>query len=78
MNVTPFQADEIDLVAPSLSQGAPPRFDIADGSQWSYSYSSVIEGTLSPFKATVSMSDELQPFVTASVSNAAIKLSYDG
>ena len=67
-----------ELVAPSLSYGVPTNFDLADGSEWVYSYPSVVEGTLSPFEATVTISDELQPFVTTTITNAAVKLTYDG
>ena len=67
-----------ELAAPSLSSGVPTSFDLTDGSEWIYSYPSVVDGTLSPFEATVSISDELQPFVTTEITNSAVKLTYDG
>lgn len=67
-----------ELVAPVFSEEIPARLILADGSQWSYTYPSVTEGTFSPSEATVSMSDEIQPFISVSISNSEVELTYDG
>jgi len=68
----------LELTPPALQNKLPSQYDLTDGTAWSYEYPSVIDGTLSPTTATVTMSGSLTPFIKSTITSSSVILTYDG